>query len=392
MFDKKRIDEMIRLLGCMKEYGVVIYGAGQRGHRAYDTLCNCGFQINGVIDKNLEIEMYGKKVDSIEDYERSDSVCIVTPQLDDVSSGELRRELSKHFIYITDMWIVDQLDSLSNENKYMYNKTYESPFPNLYEYEISLKMFQDEKLDGVDLDEKNQLSMIPFIGTCTREMHSFMNMKKHIDGKTCRWKDNNGMFSDGDAMVYHSMIRYYKPKRIIEIGSGWSTAIALDTIEMWHEDIREITCIEPYPERLLSVVREEDRKIIDIKKNYVQDIPLDVFRQLSKNDILFIDSTHVIRAGGDVLYEFFEILPTLNPGVVIHFHDIFYPFRYPMEWIKQGRPYGEAYLLRAFLSKNTNYRIVFWEDYICQKYKAEYEKHRGDIPNTGSSFWMMKNG
>ncbi|MGD1282458.1 class I SAM-dependent methyltransferase [Mycobacterium seoulense] len=166
----------------------------------------------------------------------------------------------------------------------------------------------------------------------------------------------NGFFESGDAEFLYNMIRLFKPKRIFEIGSGQSTLLAASAVAANRGENPgyqcEHVCVEPYEadwlEQLdVSVVRKPV-ELID---------PL-LFRQLEKDDILFIDSSHMIRPQGDVLFEYFEILPILKSGVLIHIHDIFTPKDYLDEWIQSVCFWNEQYLLEAFLSYNSEFKII----------------------------------
>jgi hypothetical protein len=150
----------------------------------------------------------------------------------------------------------------------------------------------------------------------------------------------------GDAIFLRGVINELKPKRIVEIGSGFSTACMLDAID----DLglrRIVTCVEPYPARLQSLLRSPDE--VTLLHMPVQHVELELFAELSAGDILFVDSTHVLKTGSDVHFELFSILPIVAPGVRVHFHDVPYPFEYPDEWIFQTNySWNEAYALRPF--------------------------------------------
>jgi hypothetical protein len=173
-----------------------------------------------------------------------------------------------------------------------------------------------------------------------------------------RYTPNNGAYGIADAAVYHSMLRHLKPARVIEVGSGYSSALALDTADEWLPDL-EMTFIEPFPQLLNSLMQPADRKHRVIPQP-VQDVPISVFEQLQAGDVLFIDSTHVSKAGSDVNRLFLDILPRLHPGVHVHVHDVFWPFEYPEQWIRENRGWTENYLLRAFLAFNSVFEIEFF--------------------------------
>ena len=141
-----------------------------------------------------------------------------------------------------------------------------------------------------------------------------------------RYYFENGSYSYSDAIVLYCMIRHVAPKRIVEVGSGYSSCLMIDTNERYFNNQIRLTFVEPYPDLLLSITSHEDRERFELRKERLQDAGLELFRALEAGDILFIDSTHVSKINSDVNHIFFGILPCLNSGVYIHFHDIFYPF------------------------------------------------------------------
>jgi len=195
---------------------------------------------------------------------------------------------------------------------------------------------------------------------------------------------NNGFFNGFDAAVYYCLIRHLTPQRIVEIGGGYSTRIAHKALVMNQQG--ELTCIEPYPdERLLEA--SLDAEIIQRR---VEEIDVDFFSCLNENDVLFIDSSHAVKFGSDVCYEFLEVLPSLNPGVWIHVHDIFFPHDYPAEWLLNQRlALNEQYLLEAFLSFNQAFATQLANYWICLDHAREAARL---WPNThrSSSFWMKR--
>jgi predicted O-methyltransferase YrrM len=206
-----------------------------------------------------------------------------------------------------------------------------------------------------------------------------------------RYYHGNSMFGLGSGIILFGMIRHFKPKRIFEIGSGHTSALMLDTNDQFMNQGMKLTFIEPYPDRLHSLLKEDDRTRCTIYEKPAQDVPSSYFEQLQENDILFIDSSHVTKIGSDVNYIFFDILPVLKPGVIIHFHDIYWPFEYPLGWIQQGRAWNEAYLLRAFLQYNSSFEILLFNQYLCTCFPEFYHEHTG-MTATGSSIWLRKKG
>jgi hypothetical protein len=186
------------------------------------------------------------------------------------------------------------------------------------------------------------------------------------------------------------MINYFKPTRIIEIGSGFSSAVMLDTNQLFFNNQIDLTFIDPYPERLYSLMIEYDKKQTTVIETDVQLIPVDVFRKLKAGDILFVDSTHVTKTGSDVNYILFEILPILESGVLIHFHDVFYPFEYPKEWVYKGFNWNEDYILKAFLMYNDKFEIILFSEYLHKHHKDSFKDLPLSYKNTGGNLWIQK--
>jgi hypothetical protein len=168
---------------------------------------------------------------------------------------------------------------------------------------------------------------------------------------------NRGSFLSGDSEILYSFIRYFKPNKIIEIGCGQSSLMIQHAINFnskeSNQDIARHICIEPFANKYL---RKLNLEFIESK---VEDVSLDLFKTLDENDILFIDSSHIIRPNGDVLFEYLEILPLLKKGVYVHIHDIFTPKNYLNQWTHNGINFwNEQYMLEAFLSNNSDFKIV----------------------------------
>jgi predicted O-methyltransferase YrrM len=200
-----------------------------------------------------------------------------------------------------------------------------------------------------------------------------------------RYSPANEMFTAADAALYRAILRHFRPKRVIEIGSGYSTAIALDTADA-HLDGLDLTCVEPYPERLLSLLEKGDAARLNLLRRPVQDVPLDTYAALETGDVLFIDSTHVAKAGSDVVWIFFEVLPHLAPGVIVHVHDVFWPFEYPREWLAEHRDWTEDYLLRAFLLGNSQWEMLLFGSWLWKEHPSVIPADlRAGVPG---SIWL----
>ena len=153
----------------------------------------------------------------------------------------------------------------------------------------------------------------------------------------------------------------------------------------------DLTCIEPYPQLLDDLIGDKDRRRINVFAKDVQSVAPECFDSLGEGDLLFIDSTHVLKTGSDVVFELTQILPRLSNGVLVHFHDIFYPFEYPTEWIATNRSWNELYALRAFLTYNSHFKIVFFNHMFASLRRHVVER---DCPlylkNSGGSIWLRR--
>jgi len=197
------------------------------------------------------------------------------------------------------------------------------------------------------------------------------------------------MYCGTEGSVIYFMMRHFKPRRIIEIGSGYSSCFTLDVNELFFDYEVKCTFIEPFPERLHSLIRIGDIDRVEIIESRLQEVNFERFSELQAGDILFIDSTHISKINSDVNYILFRILPHLKQGVVIHFHDIFYPFEYPKEWIYEGYAWNEAYTLRAFLQYNYAFQIIFFHDFQLRFRREELLR---DFPSLGwgQNIWLKK--
>ncbi len=216
-------------------------------------------------------------------------------------------------------------------------------------------------LAGIELNESKQLALLDaFIATYSE--HKFH--ENPTNGS--RYHLDNEFYAYSDGICLYSMLRHIKPKKFVEIGSGFSSACALDVNDQFFDSKIDFTFIEPYPDRLQRLLTPADhsRNSLRVIQSPVQSVPISVFKELESNDILFVDSSHVSKTSSDVNFIFFDILPALKPGVHVHFHDIFFPFEYPSEWIRDGRSWNEAYLLRAFLQFNSTFEVVYFNSFI----------------------------
>ncbi|MCX7046410.1 MAG: class I SAM-dependent methyltransferase [Candidatus Sumerlaeota bacterium] len=197
----------------------------------------------------------------------------------------------------------------------------------------------------------------------------------------------NGNYEGIDPHVYYSLIRWLQPKKIIEVGSGFTTLLALQAIHK--NGGAQFLCIDPYPRDIIPTGAQGVEQV----RKKVEDMDSDFFTQLGPNDILFVDDSHVVRMGGDVNFIILDVLPKLAKGVVIHFHDIFLPFNYPKEWVtRMGRYWTEQYLLQAYLTENPRAEVLFGNNYAAFQFPKEVaDAFPNALYTEGSgSFWIRK--
>lgn len=206
-----------------------------------------------------------------------------------------------------------------------------------------------------------------------------------------RYHFENPAYAYADGLSLYTMLRRLRPKRIVEVGSGYSSALMLDMNEFEFDHAIDLTFIEPFPELLFSFFRPEDHERTTIYPNSVQKVDESVFDALEANDILFIDSTHVAKLGSDVNFLFLEVLPRLRPGVHVHVHDIFWPFEYSPHWINEGRAWNETYLLRALLQDNNRWEILYFSHYVHAS-RQKWIKENAPLiaANGGGHIWLKR--
>lgn len=227
---------------------------------------------------------------------------------------------------------------------------------------LKYPLSKDRNLPGINWNLAEQIELI-------RKFHYNLELVRIPKEKTndLEFHFYNGSFESGDAEFWYNVIRFFKPKRIFEIGSGNSTLMAINAIRMNKNEDPQYSCrhlcVEPYEMPWL------EKKGIEIVRRKVEDVGISIFQELEMNDILFIDSSHMIRPQGDVLFEYLELIPMLKRGVVVHIHDIFSPKDYPKEWVvDQVRFWNEQYLLEAFLTSNAEWKVIGALNFLHHNY------------------------
>ncbi len=244
-----------------------------------------------------------------------------------------------------------------------------------------------DEMGGIDLRVNDQLALLERLTPYTSAIYYPLKRDKTQLG----YYYSNDQFPVLDAEFLHTMLCHLRPKTMIEVGSGFSSLITARVNLNMLDGALDFTCIEPYPRKFLT---DGVLGITRLIQKRVEDIELSFFDRLEAGDILFIDSSHVAKAGSDVNYLFFEILPRLRKGVLVHFHDIFLPDEYPREWvIDQGRNWNEQYVLRAFLQYNTDWRVVWSAHLMGTRHREAVQKVFPRYPalGGGGSFWIQRN-
>jgi methyltransferase family protein len=278
---------------------------------------------------------------------------------------------------------------------HVLQQDFSSPIPDTRLLEASSDLWETEsELPGVELSIARELDLLENV---------FSRYRKECDfplNPTSTPHDyyiGNGAFGFISAAVLHCMIRHFAPKTMIEVGSGNSTYVSARACRMNAEQGQStrLISVEPYPNQVLKA---GFAGLSELVPEQVESLDPGFFSQLEDRDILFIDSSHVVRTGGDVNFLYLEVLPRLKPGVLVHIHDIFFPKQYPKEWVTRNRTFWtEQYLLQAFLTYNSKFEVLWCGSYIYAKYAERLSSVFPPPAGLGfrenyfsSSFWMRR--
>ena len=249
-------------------------------------------------------------------------------------------------------------------------------------------------LTGVRMNEEGQIKLLDKFVREFKAEYDQLPLYENELSKPYEYFIHNCKFEGVDGEILYSFIRHLKPKKIYEVGSGHSTRLSaqasLKNRALGHGET-ELIAFEPYP---VDFLKKDFPGLTKLVPTLIQDVPVSEFEKLRENDILFIDSSHVVNIGGDVTYEILEIFPRLSKGVVIHVHDIFIPSEYPKEWVlKNHWFFAEQYLFQAFLSFNDSFEVLWAASYMHLNHPDRLERafrsYRRDRWWPGS-FWIRK--
>jgi hypothetical protein len=245
-------------------------------------------------------------------------------------------------------------------------------------------------LPGIAMNEEAQLTLVRQLAERYGCEWSFPTAPTEVPWQ---YHLNNVAFEAVDAEMLYAFVRHFRPRRIIEVGSGYSSYLIAQAVRANGAEGSpcDYIAIEPYPN---TVLRTGIPGLARLLPTEVQQVPVATLTDLREDDLLFIDSSHVLRIGSDVQYEFLEILPRLRKGVLVHLHDVFLPAEYPREWVvRQRRFWNEQYLLQAFLAFNDAFEVVWAGSYMHLRHpdvlEQAFRSYRRERSWPGS-FWMRR--
>lgn len=281
-------------------------------------------------------------------------------------------ELQRHGYHFQRCDYYSGLNDLSflAENRDLWH---DRPFPAAIEWD----------LDG-QLDSVRRLS--PYIA-------ELADVPQEAPGGPPRYHWKNDFWGDTDAVVHYGLLRERKPRRIVEVGSGWSSLLMAQALARNEEEgapAAIVDQVEPFPRKELLRALPADWAL---HETILQRAPLEIFEALGDGDVCFYDGSHVARTASDVVWFFFEVVPRLKPGVLVHVHDIFWPSDYPDEWIfDRAQTWNEQYLFQAFLMYNREFEPLICNAALAQCRQAELtELLEGTAAKAhGVSVWLRR--
>lgn len=246
---------------------------------------------------------------------------------------------------------------------------------------------QSDSMQAINLNVDGQLLLL-------KQLKTFSGQAKWPTDRPddpSKYFYSNDQFPVLDAEFLYCALRHFRPKAMIEVGSGFSSLITAEVNRDYFNLELNFTCIEPYPRQFLL---DGVQGISSLIQEKIEDVDLSIFDQLHSGDILFIDSSHVSKIASDVNFLFFEVIPRLRPGVIVHIHDIFLPDEYPRVWmIDQGRNWNEQYLTRAFLMFNKEWSVIWASHFMGTRYTKDVQMVFPQYPKLGGggSIWLRRN-
>jgi len=270
----------------------------------------------------------------------------------------------------------------------LVRRDFYSPIPDLRQLPESVWR-SESPLAGVSFDLERQMTFLeqdlaPFVAEFDPPIERLPDPAQFFL--------HNGTYESVDAETLYAMIRFLRPKRIIELGSGRSTQVIARARAQNVLDggVSEHYVVDPFPSPMTQTIAAHGFELGSVSAT---DVPIARFQELTSGDVLFVDTTHTVKLGGDVTYIMLEVLPALSPGVVVHFHDIFLPRPYPRDWLVDARRFwAEQYLLQAFLAFNGAFETLLATNFLARRYPDRVERA---IPTFGpgvepGAYWLRR--
>jgi predicted O-methyltransferase YrrM len=270
----------------------------------------------------------------------------------------------------------------------MIYRNYYSPIPQVDELPPET-WERPNPVPGISLSAEDQLRYLEELSPFLAE---FSPPVRATAGSNGYFLDNIS-FGPVDADVLYGTIRHAKPRRVMELGAGWSTLVSAQACRANAAEGHptELIAVDPFPQPFLSDTVEG---LSELRVCKATEVAVEEMAALAPGDILFVDTTHTVKVGSEVNYLILEVLPQLQSGVIVHFHDIFLPFEYPRAWLEErGYYWAEQYLLQAFLACNPHFDVLFASHYLA---RTQPERLRELIPaaeatdKPPASIWLRR--
>jgi hypothetical protein len=288
------------------------------------------------------------------------------------------RPLVRHFL--KSVWYQPKLQDALRFHVQPYR--YDSAIPTRFDLDLE-RMKMPRCLPGFKLDPKRHLRLLDELLPYAQEINGY----PLEETKGCEFWFRNYSYGDLDAVMLYCMVRHFKPKRLIEVGCGFSSRVISIAARKNRSEGHPLSCIfiEPYPtDRILW-----ESLAGPLLEKKIQDVPLATFQELEAGDFLFIDTSHVIKTQNDCCYEYLEIIPSLQPGVIVHVHDVFTPYDYPQEWILQNLfAFNEQYALECLMSGNSALEIILPLYYLWKDHAVAVNRFFPTPPIIAAAFWL----
>ncbi len=269
---------------------------------------------------------------------------------------------------------------------------YYSPIPDTRALKRNKDIFERRSdLLGVELNDEAQVRLLKEL--CSKYYEEYKLLPLEFTGDPTDYYLSNGSFGFVSGQMHYCLIRHFKPKNVIEVGSGASTLLTLKAIRRNDSEavsVTRFTAVEPYPEKYLNRLTDDNFTLV---KSEIQEVTVDMFADLKDRDLLFIDSSHVSKFNSDVNFLMFEALPRIGKGAIVHIHDIQFPLDYFESYIiKEHHFWNEQYLVQAFLMYNKEFEVLWCGSYMTWKYPELLSEHfpHFDLSRISTSLYIRK--